>query len=44
MKSIGVTEIAKEIKGKGVWGEFQPKKRFPETTSHKIIVTNSNFR
>ena len=26
MKGIGVTEITKEIKFKGVWGELEPKK------------------
>ena len=28
MEDIRVTEIAKEIKFKGVWAELQPKNRF----------------
>ena len=43
VKGIRVTEIAKEIKFKGVWGKLEPKKRFPEPTSHKIFETISSF-
>ena len=43
MKGLRVTEIAKEIKFKEVWGELERKIRFPETTSHKIFETNFSF-
>ena len=41
MKGLRVTKIVKESKFKGVWGELEAKKMFPETTTHKIFDTNS---
>ena len=43
MKGIRVTEIAKEIRFKGVWWRVRSKRGFPETTYHKIFETSSSF-
>ena len=42
MEGIRVTEIANEIKFKGVWGELE-QKMSSETNIHKIVETNSSF-
>ena len=44
MKGIRVAQIAKEIKFKGVCGNLESKKRFPETASHKIFETSFNLK
>ena len=43
MKGLRVIKIVKEIKLEEVWGELEAKKVFPETTTHKIFDTYSNF-
>ena len=42
MKGRRVTKNVKEIKFQGVWVSLN-KKKFPETTTHKIFETNSSF-
>ena len=44
MKSIGVTEIAKGVGFKGVWGELRPGGGFPGTASHGVFGTCCSFR
>ena len=43
MKGLRVTKNAEAINFEEVWGEVEPKKKFPETITHKIFVTNSSF-
>ena len=42
-KGLRVTKIVKEVKFEGDWGEFELKKRFPETIIHKIFEIDSSF-
>ena len=36
-------QSVKEVKFEGVWGDSEPKKKFPETISHKISEGNPSF-
>ena len=42
-KALELQNLSKKIKFEGVWGEFESKKLFAETTIHKIFETNSSF-
>ena len=44
MKSFRVTKIVTEIKLESVWGRVTIKKKLPETITHKILETNSDFQ
>ena len=43
MKELRVTKNNKEVKIEYNWGDLERKKRFLETTTHKISETNSSF-
>ena len=43
MKGLRVIKIVKEINFEGVLGKLESKKRFIETTSHKITETKTSL-
>ena len=43
MKGLRVTKIVNRITFRGVWGEIEAKKKFPETIIDKMFETNSSF-
>ena len=43
VKGLRVPNFDKKIKFEGIWGRVGSKKLFAETTTHKILETNSSF-
>ena len=43
MKGLRVTKNVKEINCEEIWGEFEPKKTFRDTVTHKLCDTNTSL-